>query len=244
MSSFVFETSIGGNDVIQAILFDIEGTLTNVDAADFMRNFLGILAPRFAHVLSPDKFSKQLLKSLEVVRNDPKPGQTNMQTFYDDFTKATGQSFQTLRPIFEEFYESDFPTLRCLIQAIPQGVKVVEYAIQQGFLTAVASNPLMPLSAMLEQIRWAGLAPEHFKVIPDLDNFHYCKPHLGFFREIAENLGVKPESCLLVSEHIKDIACRELGMKMFFVGILEPGVEMDYTGQLDDLYRLITQGSL
>jgi len=97
---------------------------------------------------------------------------------------------------------------------------------------------------MLEQIRWAGLTPEHFKVIPDLDNFHYCKPHLGFFREVAESLGVKPESCLLVSEHIKDIACRELGMKMFFVGILEPGVEMDYTGQLDDLYRLITQGSL
>lgn len=230
--------------MIQAILFDIEGTLTKVDAADFMRNYLGILAPRFAHLISPDKFSKQLLKSLKIVKNEPKPGQTNLQTFYDDFSKATGQSFQTLRPIFAEFYESDFPTLRCLIQPIAQGVKVVEYAIQQGFLTAVASNPLMPLTAMQEQVRWAGLTPEHFKAIPALDNFHYCKPHLGFFRELAECLGVKPDSCLLVSEHPKDIVCRELGMKLFFVGSPGSEVQADYAGQLDDLYRLVSHGNL
>ncbi|MDR3602784.1 MAG: HAD family hydrolase [Desulfosporosinus sp.] len=233
--------------MIQAILFDIEGTLTNVNAADFMRNYLGILAPRFAHLLSPDKFPKQLLKSLEIAKNDPKPGQTNMQTFYDDFSKATGLSFQTLQPIFKQFYESDFPTLRCLIQLIPQGVKVVEYAIQQGFLTAAASNPWMPLAAMWEQIRWAGLSPEHFKVIPALDNFHYCKPQLGFFRELAESLGVKPDSCLLVSEHTEDAVCRELGMKLFFVGTLDSlgtEVQADYVGQLDDLLRLISQGNL
>ena len=230
--------------MIQAILFDIQGTLTNVDESDFMRNYLGILAPRFAHLLSPDKFSKQLLKSLEIVKNEPKPGQTNMQTFYDDFSKATGQSVQTLRPIFEEFYESDFSTLRCLIQTIPQGAKLVEYAIQQGFLTAVASNPLMPLTAMREQVRWAGLTPEHFKVIPAFDNFHYCKPHLGFFREVAESLGVKPDSCILVSERTEDIICRELGMKLFLIGTLGPEVQTDYVGQLDDLFRLISQGNL
>jgi FMN phosphatase YigB (HAD superfamily) len=230
--------------VIQAILFDIEGTLINVDTADFMRNFLGILAPRFAHIISADKFSKQLLKSIDAAQNEPKPGQTNMQTFYDDFSKATGQSFQTMRPIFEEFYTSDFPALRCLVKVNPDGVKVVEYAIQQGFLTAVSSNPVMPLLAMQEQVRWAGLTPEHFKVIPALDNFHYCKPHLGFFKEVAESLGVKPESCLLVSKHSEDIICQELGMKMFFVGALESEVQVDYSGQLDDLFRLISQGNL
>ena len=230
--------------MIQAILFDLEGTLINVDTTDFMRNYLGILAPRFAHLLSPDKFSKQLLRSLETSQSDPKPGQTNMQTFYDDFSKATGHSFLTLRPIFEEFYESDFPALRCLVQAVPQGVKVVEYAIQQGFLTAVASNPVLPLSAMREYVRWAGLTPEHFKIIPALDNFHFFKPQLGFFREVAEGLGVKPESCLLVSGQKQDLICRELGMKMFLVGAIELEEQIDYSGNLDDLFRLISQGNL
>ncbi|MHB8076978.1 HAD family hydrolase [Desulfosporosinus fructosivorans] len=229
--------------MIQAILFDLEETLINIDTVAFMRNYLGILAPRFAHLLSPDKFSKQFTKSLEVTRSEPKPGQTNIQTFYDDFSKATGQSIQTLQPIFEEFYESDFPALRCLVQAIPQGVKVVEYAIQQGFLTAVASNAILPLNAMQEHISWAGLTPEHFKIIPALDNFHFFKPQLGFFREVAESLGVKPDNCLIVSGHTQDLVCRELGMKTFFVGSI--GLEeTDYAGNLDDLFRLIGQGNL
>ena len=230
--------------MIQAILFDIEGTLTKLDMAKFMQNYLGILAPRFAHLLSPDKFSKQLLKSIESVQKEPKPEQTVMQTFFEDFSKATGHSVQILRPIFEEFYVSDFPALRCLVQSNSQGVKVVEYAIQQGFLTAIVSNTLMPLIAIREQVRWAGLTPEHFKVIATLDSFHYCKPHLGFFQEVAENLGVRPQNCLLVSKHIDDKICQELGMKMFFLGTLGTDVQTDYVGQLDDFFRLISQGSL
>ncbi|TGE32284.1 HAD family hydrolase [Desulfosporosinus sp. Sb-LF] len=230
--------------MIQAILFDIKETLTNINSSDFMRNYLGFLAPRFAHLLPPDKFSKQLLKSMEVMRNEPKPGQTNMQTFYDDFSKATNQSYQTLHPIFEEFYESDFPALRCLIRVIPQGAKVVEYAIQQGFLAAVASNPVIPLIAIREQLRWAGLNPDHFKVIPAWDNFHFCKPHLEFFREIADCLDVKPESCLLVSDNIEDKVCQELGMKLFYVGTNQSEMQTDYLGCLDDLVHLISQGNL
>ena len=230
--------------MIQAILFDLEKTLTNVDTVDFSQNYHGILAPRFAHLLSPDKFIKQLLKSIEVTQNEPKPGQTNMQTFFDDLCKATGQSIQTLKPIFEKFYVTDFPTLRCLVQVNPLGVKVVEAANQQGFLTATISNPIMPLTAMQEQVRWAGLAPEHFKVISALDNLHYCKPHILFYREISDALRVKPESCLLVTKNHKDLVCRELGMKVFFVGEIGSEVQSDYLGQLDDLLRYITQGSL
>lgn len=230
--------------MIQAILFNLEKTLTNIDTTEFMQNYIGILAPRFAHLLPPDKFSKLLLRSIEVTQNEPKPGQTNMQTFFDDFCRASGQSMQTLKPIFEKFYASDFPTLRCLVQVNPLGVKVVESAIQQGFLTAVVSNLIMPLNAMQEQVRWAGLESEHIKVISALDNLHYCKPHIEFYREIADSLRVKPESCLLVSENPKDSICRELGMKMFYVGALDSGVQSDYLGQLDDLLRSISLGSL
>ncbi|HBV88007.1 HAD family hydrolase [Desulfosporosinus sp.] len=230
--------------MIRAILFDIEGTLTNLDTAKFVQNYLGILAPRFAHLLSPDKFSKQLLKSLETIQKEPKPEQTVIQAFFEDFSKATGQSVQVLKPIFEEFYISDFPALRCLVQANPLWVKVVEFAIQQGFLTAIVSNPLMPLIAIQEEIRWSGLTPEHFKVIATLDNVHFSKPHLGFFQEVAENLGVRPQNCLMITPHINDMVCRELGMKTFLVGSRDTEIQTDYAGQLDDLFQLISQGSL
>lgn len=228
--------------MIKAILFDLEGTLINVDSANFIRNFVGILAPRFAHLLSPDKFSKQLLKSLESVENEDRPEQTNMQTLYDDFSKATGHSGQSLRPVFNEFYESDFSTLKCLVQAAPQGVKVIEYVLQRGYLTAAASNPALPLQVMQEYLSWAGLKPEHFKIIPGLDNFHYFKPQLGFFQELADSLSVKPENCLLVSAQSEDLVCTKLGMKVFFIGSAEATGLAEYVGSLDDFYQLIVQG--
>lgn len=229
--------------MIQAILFNLEGTLVDVDTTDFMRNYLGILAPRFAHLLSPDKFSKQFVKSLETSQNNNNPEQTNKQKLGDDFSKAIGQSLTVLCPIFEEFYESDFPTLRCLVQPIPQGVKVVEYAIQQGFLTAVATNPILPIGAMREYIHWAGLKPESFKVIPALEDFHFFKPQLEFFQEVAERLGVKPNNCLVVSGQTQDIICQDIGMKFFLIS-QGANDQADYVGNLDDLYRLIGQGKL
>lgn len=230
--------------MIQAILFDIEGILANFNSVDFQRNYLGILAPRFAHVYSPDKFFKQFIKSLEIAQNEPKTGQTIMQTFYEDFSRASSQSVQTLRSIFQEFYESDFPALSYLIQSIPQGVKAVDLAIQQGFLTAIATNPVMPLSAMREKVRWAGLNPDHIKVIPCWEEFQNSKPHLGFFSEIAERLGVQPEGCLLVTEHIEDLIGRDLQIKTFLVGTQDDSIQSDYQGTLEDLFRLISQGIL
>ncbi|AFQ44629.1 HAD family hydrolase [Desulfosporosinus meridiei] len=231
--------------MIQAILFDIEGTLTNLDMAKFMQNYLGILAPRFSHIISPDKFTKQLIKSMENVQKEPKHEQTVMQAFFEDFSKATGQSVQTIKQIFDRFYTADFPALRCLVQPNAQGVKVVAKSIQEGFLTAIVSDPLIPLVAIREQISWTGLNPEQFKVIASLDDFHYTKPQLEFFNEIAEKLGVRPEGCLLVSTHNKDLICQELGMQVFLVEkALEAKDQNHHAGQLENLYRLISNGLL
>ena len=230
--------------MIHAILFDIFGTLTTIDDNDFMRNFLGILAPRFAHLLSPDKFSKLFMRTLAVVQKDPKPGQTNMQTFYEEFSKVTGQTYQSLRPIFEEFYTDDFPTLHCLVQPNPAGLKVVESAMQHGFLTALASNPVLPIMAMKELVSWLGLKPENFSSIPALDNFHFHKPNPGFFIEIAENIGVKPENCLLVTDKLDDNVCSGLGFKVFYSGADKSEFQADYAGPLEDLLHLINQGRL
>ena len=230
--------------MIQAILFNLEGTLTNLDSAKFRQNFLGILAPRFAHLLPTEKFPKLLMKAMESVQNEPKPNLTVAQGFMDEFSKVSGQPAQVLTSIFTEFYASDFPALRCLVQPNAQGVKVVEYAGQQGCSTAILANPLMPLAAVEEQVRWAGLRPEQFKLIATVDNFHYCKPQPEFFQEVAEKLGISPQSCLLVSNDKSDMSCRSLGMKTFFIGSMDAEMETDYSGQFEDLYRLISQGSL
>lgn len=231
--------------MIKAILFDLDGTLTQMDQEEFMHNYVGLLAPRFKHLISPDKFAKQIGRSIEVMITEPKEGKTNQQVFFDDFTRATGLSFTTLWPILEAFYIEDFPALQCLVKINPEGRQVVESAIQQGYTVAVASNPVMPLLAIEERIRWAGLSPEVFTVVPSLESFHFCKPHLGFYEELALRLGRSPKECMMVGNHpLEDLIARNTGMKTFFVGTPSEEIQTDYAGDLTELNRLLLRGNL
>lgn len=235
----------GAFGLIQAILFDLDGTLSLMDQEEFMRNYVGLLAPRFSHLIPPDRFAKQLLRSTEIMIREPREGRTNQQTFFDDFCRATGLSFNTLWPIFEEFYRTDFPALKCLVKTNPDGKKVVECAQKQGYIIAMASNPVMPLAAMNERIRWAELSPEQFALVPALEEFHFCKPQLGFFQEIAFRLGLSPQNCLMVGNHpIDDMAPRSIGMKTFLLGESDSETPSDYAGDLVDLIHLLLQGNL
>jgi len=230
--------------LIRAILFDLDGTLTQMDQDKFMRNYLGLLAPRFAHLLPTEKFTKYVLKSTDVMIRDPKPGKTNLQNFFDDFTKSTGLTFNVLWPIFEEFYQQDFPALRCLVEVNYDGKKAVENAIQQGYIVAVAANPVMPLRAIQERIHWAELSPDQFALVPALEDFHFCKPHIGFYAEISERLGLIPEECLMVGNHPQeDMVAGQIGMKTFLAGEDSSGIA-NYSGTLQDLAQLILRGKL
>lgn len=231
--------------MIKAILFDLDGTLTFMDQNEFMRNYIGLLVPRFAHLLPQDKLAKHLLRSTEVMIKEPKTGRTNLQNFFDDFSKATGLSYSVLWPIFEEYYLTDFPALRCLARPNSDGKKVVETALQQGYAVAVAANPVMPKIAITERIRWADLAPEQFTLVPAIEEFHFCKPQLGFFQEIATRLGLKADECLMVGNHPQeDMAARQIGMKTFFVGDSGSDGIADYAGSMTNLNELILRGNL
>ncbi|MHB8125486.1 MAG: HAD family hydrolase [Desulfitobacteriaceae bacterium] len=231
--------------MIRAILFNLNGTLFSIDQVEFMRNYIGLLSPRFAHLLASDRFAKQLLRSIDVMIKEPKPDRTNLQTFFDDFSKATGLTYNTLWPIFEEFYAIDFPALQCMSKANPEGKKVIEFALQQGYMTALASNPILPLSAVVEWIRWAELSVEQFTVIPSIEDFHFCKPHLGFYEEIARKLKLHPTECLMVgNQTVEDMVARELGFKTFLLTESSDNTFSDYSGELSDLSQLILKGNL
>ncbi|NMA69262.1 MAG: HAD family hydrolase, partial [Desulfitobacterium sp.] len=205
--------------MIRAIFFDLDGTLTLMDQELFMKNYIGLLAPRFNSMISSEKFAKQMARSLEVMQNAPQKGKTNFQTFVEDFTKGTGLTQGTIWPIFEDFYKHEFPDLRCLVKLSPNSKEVVEAAKNEGYLVGIGANPVMPIIAMEERVRWAELSPENFDLVPSIETFHYCKPHPGFFQELAENLNLEPQECLMVGNHpIEDLAALEVGMSTFYVG--------------------------
>lgn len=231
--------------MIKAILFDLDGTLTLMNQEEFMRNYVGLLAPRFKQYISPEKFVKQLNRSTEYMINQPQEGKTNLQVFFTDFTKSTGLTYTTLWPSFEAFYTTDFPALSCLVKINPDGKEAIEAALERGYKVAIAANPVMPLIAIEERIRWAGLLPEMFAVIPSMETYHFCKPHVGFYAELAHNLDLAPEECLMVGNHPQeDLVAQDIGMKTFYVGAPEEGIQSTYKGSIADLTKRIREGSL
>lgn len=226
--------------MIRAIFFDLDGTLTLMDQELFMKNYIGLLAPRFNSLIPADKFAKQMARSLEVMRQEPQAGKTNFQTFVEDFTKGTGLTQSTIWPIFEDFYKHEFPDLRCLVKLSPHSKEVVETAKKEGYLVGIGANPVMPIIAMEERVRWAELSPETFDLIPSIETFHFCKPHPRFFQELAEKLNLKPQECLMVGNHpVEDLAALDVGMSTFYVGEKPEDVETTYSGDLADLLELI-----
>jgi len=238
-----------GRLLIQAILFDLDSVLFTGDQTEFMRNYTGLLAPRFSQLMPSDKFAKQLLRSLDAMIREPKTDRTNLQTFFDDFSKATGLTYNILWPIFEEFYNIDFPALQCMSKVNPEGKKIVEFAVQQGYLTALVSNPVLPMSAVRELIRWAELSAEQFAVISSIEEFHYSYPHRGYFTEMAEKLNLNPSECLIVGHKpIENPDVLDLGLRIFLLADSPADKtknrDSDYSGEFSDLQELILKGNI
>ena len=97
----------------------------------------------------------------------------------------------------------------------------------------------MPQVAIRERVRWAGLNPDQFDFVTGMENMHFCKPNVGFFREIAQNIGVAPEDCIMIGNDMaEDMVAHEIGMKTFLVGE-ETGENVDYHGNLESFHQLL-----
>ena len=96
---------------LKAILFDLDGTLIDVDLEKFIQGYLNLLANSLAYLIPTKKVVRALLKTSEIInRNDGKI--TNEEAFINYFFPIEGYGWEDLQPIFDKFYENIFPELR------------------------------------------------------------------------------------------------------------------------------------
>lgn len=204
--------------MLKAILFDLDNTLLENDLSIFIPSFLDALAPRFAPLMPPETFKRWMLRSVHQMMVDVDPRCTNSEVFQRDFVMRSGYSWTVLGPIFDGFYAEDYGALAPLTRAIALAPTVVEAARRAGAALAVATNPIFPLPATRERLRWAGLEPDTFVLITSWESAHFCKPHPEFYAEVAARLGVAPEECLMVGDDVaNDLPAVETGMRTFLV---------------------------
>lgn len=204
--------------MIRTLLFDLDGTLLPVDTREFLGHYLRLLGEFVAPKVDPQRFIKQIIDSTATMVSNTDPGKTNKEVFMEDFFPKMGLDASEWMPLFDEFYETWFPSLERVVKRDPMSRKVVEKAVERGFDLVIATNPVFPMKAIRQRMKWAGIDDFEYRLVTSYENMHFCKPQIGYYQEVLERIGRQPEECLMVGNDVQeDIAAKMIGIKTFLV---------------------------
>lgn len=231
--------------MINTFLFDLDGTLLPMDMSYFEKQYFGKLAQKLAGYFKPDALVKYIWKSTGEMIKNTGGVLTNKEVFFRDFKSSTGGNIDLLYPLFDEFYIKEFKELRPLFPCEPYIVKAVELLKARGYTVVVATNPIFPMEAIKERIRWAGLKAEEFKYITSYENMHYCKPNVEYYSEVLRIIGCQPEECIMVGNDVEeDLTASKIGIKTYLIKncMINRGggtPDTDFEGTYNEFYDFV-----
>lgn len=203
---------------INAILFDLDGTLLPMDQDVFIKTYFKLLAGKLApYGYEPQKLLDSIWASVgAMVKNDGKG--TNETAFWNMFTSIYGEKSLEDKPVFECFYAEDFDKVQASCGYTPAAKEIIEFLHNKGLMLVLATNPLFPAVATRKRIKWAGLSPEDFTLYTTYENAGFCKPNPKYYQEILEKIGCQPEECVMIGNDVaEDMVAETLGMNVFLL---------------------------
>jgi HAD superfamily hydrolase (TIGR01549 family) len=239
--------------MIQAILFDLDGTLLENDIPTFLKSYMPLIAEYMAELVDGQTLTAELLYATQAMIQNSDPALTNSEVFWPVFTERTGVPRKTLEPLVASFYRDRFDELRPLTSQRPEARFIVRYCLVKELKVVVATNPLFPLAAIERRLDWAGISPAgfHYELITAYENMHFTKPHVEYYEEILDRIGVTADRAMMVGDEWEnDIApANRLGLRTFWInydGKAPPrgASRADSAGTLNDFYGRLSSGWL
>ena len=231
------------NHPLEAVLFDLDGTLLSVDINVFLDHYIRALTAHVAHLVPPDQFVSCLMTGTGVmIANDGRD--TNQAVFAQAFFPCVGRSLQELEPVFNDFYANEYPKLRRYTRRKPEARLAVQAAFDRGYDVVIATNPLFPLTAVQQRMEWAGVTGFPYRLVTTYENSRAAKPNLLYFEHVLDAIGRSPEACLMVGDEDLDMVAAHLGCSTFLVPSARTELdsatpEPTYRGPLADVVALL-----
>ncbi|MBO7292708.1 MAG: HAD family hydrolase [Clostridia bacterium] len=203
---------------MKTVLFDLDGTLLPMDQDAFIATFLECVHRDLVRLGYPPELSEAALAAAfpAVLANDGKC--TNETVFLGEFEKLVGARVREDARALARYYQSGFSEVRRTCGHEPRAALLLSELHAAGVPAVLATSPLFPREATGARIGWAGLTPEDFTYITTYENSSFCKPHLGYYRELLDRLSLDPRECLMVgNDATEDMVAGELGMEVFLL---------------------------
>jgi FMN phosphatase YigB (HAD superfamily) len=201
--------------MLKAVLFDLDNTLILYDEMKFINSYFPVAAEKFADVIPPESFAeKLLLATIELHKNDGT--MVNRERFLQAFSSSVKLPPEEIWRRFDKFYTEDFDRFKYMVATPACAHDVFRYIRDKGLKIVIATNPIWPLSAQMRRLSWVGLDDIDLALVTHIDNMTFCKPQLGYYRQICSLIGEKPADCLMVGDDpANDMVAARIGIRTY-----------------------------
>ncbi len=210
--------------MLDAILFDLDGTLLPMDNDEFTKVYLSLLAKTAAGwgYSSPDKLTSALWAGVaSMVKNDG--SDKNENVFWKTFSGIIGRDCSGDIPRFDGFYKNEFMSVIDITKPTVLAKEAVAAARKKAKYVILASNPLFPRVATEMRMSWTGLSGDMFDHVTDYSNSSFCKPNPEYYRDILKRFDLSGERCIMIGNDVdEDLEASK------FAGISSQYIVTDY----------------
>lgn len=234
------------DEPIEAILFDLDGTLLRVQMEHFIPRYVERLAAYFANDIKPETFSKVMIFAIRKLIATTGDGRlSNEERFHALLEGELGLSPELFAQGLDYFARNHLEELKAQVHAIPLAIRIVKECHLRGIPLVLATNPVFPRFMIDARMRWGGLDLGLFSHVTSYENSRYCKPQAGYFQDIAQMLELPPQRCLMIgNDSSHDLAAVATGMRAFLVDTWlverdEPRWPSHYRGDHSTLQRFL-----
>jgi len=232
-------------DKIEAIFFDLDGTLVDVDMHRFVQLYLNRLTEKMKALVEPVRATKAMHHAVAAMFANPDVGRTLETVLFEVLNTEVAITPEQYRECLEQFLRDDLEDLRPFVTGHALSSRLVDAARARGWQVVLATNPIFPRAVVDARVKWGGLDGAGFRHVTAYETEHFCKPNPDFFRENLQLLKVEAGRCLMVgNDTLHDLSAAQVGMQTCLLTpwcIRRPGVgyHPDWQGRHEDLLAMI-----
>lgn len=206
--------------MIQAVFFDLDGTLLPMDEKFFTKLYMKEIAEKLMpYGYEADKLVSSIMNGLvKMVSNTS--SRTNEEVFWESFSKDyPSKNPKKDLPIFTSFYLDEFKKTKEACKENPLAKEIVSFCRKHLKYTVLSTNPIFPREAQETRLSFIGLKDTDFDYVTDYSNSCSCKPNPSYFKTLLEKFSLKPDEVLLFgNDVVEDVECgASLGIQGYLI---------------------------